>query len=88
MTTLYRRKHRDAIPPPAIVPPARDTVESLPDLDDGEAADSGIHVISPERAATMRAEWAASAATDPCPPSWESVLDAETALPAIPGGYL
>lgn len=86
MTTLYRRKHRDAIPPPALVPPARDTVESLPDLDDGEAADSGIHVISPERAATMRAEWAAL--TDPCPPSWESVLDAETALPAIPGGYL
>lgn len=85
MTTLYRRKHRDAIPPPALVPPARDTVESLPDLD-GEAADSGIHVISPERAATMRAEWAASAATDPCPPSWESVLDAETS-PALWGAY-
>ncbi len=87
MTTLYRRKHRDAIPPPAIVPPARDTVPcDAPD--DGEPADSGTFVISPERAATMRAEWAASAATDPCLPSWESVLDTETTLPAIPGGYL
>lgn len=86
MTTLYRRKHRDAIPPPAFVPPARDTVESLPDLD-GEAADSGTFVISPERAATMRAEWAASARdTLPCA---EAILAAETALwGAYPGNYL
>lgn len=75
--------HRNAIRPP---PPADDTLRDPIDLDDGEPADSGTFVISPERAATMRAEWAAL--TDPCPPSWESVLDAETTLPAIPGGYL
>ena len=68
---------RPCIPPP---PPPRDTLPSpAPDLDDldGEPADSGIHVIDPQRAAEMRAEWAALAATDPAPPAW-AVLDAET----------
>lgn len=77
MTTLYRRKHRDAIPPPALVPPARDTVRDPIDLDDGEPADSGTFVIDPARAATMRAEWAAEDTTPA--PSWESVIDPERA---------
>lgn len=50
----------DAIPPP---PPSRDTLRTPPpeldDLDDGEPAESGVRVIDPERAARMRAEWAA-----------------------------
>lgn len=72
--------HRNAILPP---PPARDTVPcDAPD--DGAPADSGIHVIDPARAATMRAEWAAEDTTPA--PSWESALDAETALwGAYPG---
>lgn len=71
---------RPCIPPP---PPPRDTLPSpAPDLDDlddldGEPADSGVWVIDPQRAADMRAEWAALAATDPAPPAW-AVLDAET----------
>jgi hypothetical protein len=63
--------HRNAILPP---PPARDTVPcDAPD--DGEPAESGRYVIDPDRAATMRAEWAAL--TDLCPPAWESILDGE-----------
>lgn len=86
MTTLYRRRHRDCDrpPPPVTVPPARDTVESLPDLDDGEAADSGTFVIDPDKAATLRAEWAASARdTLPCA---EAIIDTETS-PALWGAY-
>lgn len=72
---VHRDCHR---PPPAKTPPdPRDTVRDPIDLDDGEPADSGIHVIDPDKAATMRAEWAASAATDLCPPAWESILDGE-----------
>ena len=51
--------HRNAILPP----PPRDTVECAPDLDDlafDDEATSGVRdIIDPERAATMRAEWAA-----------------------------
>ncbi len=64
--------HRNAIRPP---PPAHDTLRDPIDPDDGEPAESGRYVIDPDRAATMRAEWAAL--TDPCPPAWESILDGE-----------
>lgn len=48
--------HRPCIAPP----PPRDTVECPPDLAFGDESESGVRtVIDPERAATMRAEWAA-----------------------------
>ena len=73
--------HRNAIRPP---PPAHDTLRDPITLDDGEPAESGRFVIDPSKAATMRAEWAASAGdTLPCA---ESVLDAETS-PALWGAY-
>lgn len=73
-------QHRDCDRPP----PPSDTVRDPIDLDDGEAADSGTFVIDPDKAATLRAEWAASAGdTLPCA---ESVLDAETS-PALWGTY-
>lgn len=54
---------RPCIPPP---PPPRDTLPcpTLPDDIDGEPADSGVWVIDPARAATMRAEWAAMGEAD------------------------
>ena len=76
--------HRPCIPPP---PDPRDTVPcDAPD--DGEHADSGTFVIDPERAATMRAAWAAEDTTPA--PSPESALDAETSpalWSAYPGGW-
>ena len=72
--------HRNAILPPP--PPARDTVPcDAPD--DGEPAESGVHVIDPDRAALMRAEWTALWATEPAP---VAALDTETsAWGAYPG---
>jgi hypothetical protein len=65
-----------------IVPPhePRDTLPCPPDLDDldGEPADSGVHVIDPQRAAQMRAEWAALWTDVPDP---TAALDAETSTP-------
>jgi hypothetical protein len=73
---------RPCIPPP---PDPRDTLPSpAPDLDDldGEPADSGVHVIDPQRAAQMRAEWAAMWTDVPDP---VTALDAETTTPTYPG---
>ena len=73
---------RPCIPPP---PPPRDTLPcpTLPDDIDGEPADSGVHVIDPDRAATMRAEWdlwASETAHAPTVYALEHLLDGEVTL--------
>ena len=79
LTTNSPEKETDMTQRPCIPPPPRDTVECAPDLDDLAFCDemgSGTYAIPPERAATMRAGWAA-AETVLDLPSPGAVLDGE-----------